>query len=216
MSEKECRFCLDEHETKTNRLISPCSCRGTQKYVHEACLNEWRNINRESNNYTNCNECNVKYIISTKYPIEKCVANVTWKYMSLTFFLYYATTGMFYAIVDNNSIENSFSLASLYSSTSFIGIFFLYTLGCIFRKKTYVTFATIPFLYTLFFAFHFHYNRLFFDEEESKTYFTFYMSIINVLPFICLLNTHNTILHIMNNKENYEITENYSLDFHLV
>jgi hypothetical protein len=214
MSEKECRFCLDEHETKSNRLISPCSCKGTQKYVHEVCLNGWRNLNKESINYTNCNECNVKYIISSKYPIEKCVANITWKYMSFTFCLYYATTGVFYAIVNN--IENSFSLATFYSSTSLIGVFFLYTLRCIFRKKVYVTFATIPFLYTLFFAFHFQYNKLFFDEVESNTYFTFYMSIINVLPFFCLLNTHNTILHIMNNTENYEITENYLLDFQLV
>ena len=42
------------------------------------------------------------------------------------------------------------------------------------------------------------------------------MSLLDILPIIGLLNTHNTILHIMNNVENHEVTENYLLDLHLV
>ena len=33
----ECRICLENGETA---LITPCNCRGSQKYVHLECLNK--------------------------------------------------------------------------------------------------------------------------------------------------------------------------------
>jgi E3 ubiquitin-protein ligase DOA10 len=35
-----CRICLSEEEPD-NCLISPCSCTGSMKYIHETCLKEW-------------------------------------------------------------------------------------------------------------------------------------------------------------------------------
>ena len=32
-------ICLEKD--KIENLISPCLCRGTTKYIHEKCLNEW-------------------------------------------------------------------------------------------------------------------------------------------------------------------------------
>ena len=48
----ECRICLEEDEICN--LISPCLCRGTTKYIHEKCLNEWRILseNRDIENET--------------------------------------------------------------------------------------------------------------------------------------------------------------------
>ena len=216
MSEKECRFCLDGYETKSNRLISPCLCRGTQKYVHEACLHQWRHLNRESRHYTNCNECNIEYVLSTKYPMETCIMNLTWKYMTLKLFFYYLTTASYYEIIGDDHVEESYSLASFCSSTTSMGIFFFYALKQISRKKLYFKLAMLPILNTLFIIFHYQYNRFFFENNTSNKHFTFYMSLLDILPIIGLLNTHNTILHIMNNVENHEVTENYLLDLHLV
>ena len=39
-SEYQCRICLDD-DLKEN-LCSPCKCKGSQKYVHERCLNTFR------------------------------------------------------------------------------------------------------------------------------------------------------------------------------
>ena len=29
----------------TKMMINPCLCKGTQKYVHRECLNQWRSVN---------------------------------------------------------------------------------------------------------------------------------------------------------------------------
>ena len=83
-------------------------------------------------------------------------------------------------------------------------------------KKLYFRLAMLPILNTLFIIFHYQYNRFFFENNTSNKHFTFYMSLLDILPIIGLLNTHNTILHITNNVENHEVTENYLLDLHLV
>ncbi|GBF93078.1 hypothetical protein Rsub_05689 [Raphidocelis subcapitata] len=38
-----CRFCLCS-EAKPARLISPCKCKGTLRYVHRACLHKWQAV----------------------------------------------------------------------------------------------------------------------------------------------------------------------------
>uniref|UniRef100_A0A0E0CF07 RING-CH-type domain-containing protein n=1 Tax=Oryza meridionalis TaxID=40149 RepID=A0A0E0CF07_9ORYZ len=35
----QCRICLDN---EGDDLIAPCHCKGTQKYVHRSCLDNWR------------------------------------------------------------------------------------------------------------------------------------------------------------------------------
>uniref|UniRef100_A0A2P2KMM1 RING-CH-type domain-containing protein n=1 Tax=Rhizophora mucronata TaxID=61149 RepID=A0A2P2KMM1_RHIMU len=35
----QCRICLD---SGGEDIIAPCQCRGTQKYVHRSCLDNWR------------------------------------------------------------------------------------------------------------------------------------------------------------------------------
>ncbi len=39
-----CRFCLDEHNRDENKLVSPCRCIGSVKYVHIKCLLRWRTV----------------------------------------------------------------------------------------------------------------------------------------------------------------------------
>ncbi|RKU44711.1 hypothetical protein DL546_006701 [Coniochaeta pulveracea] len=49
----------------SGRLISPCKCRGTQKYVHEGCLQAWRRASPLSDrNYWSCPTCKFSYRMS--------------------------------------------------------------------------------------------------------------------------------------------------------
>lgn len=51
-------------DPSSGRLIRPCKCKGTQSYVHEGCLNEWRyaDTSRERN-YFKCPTCGYSYRI---------------------------------------------------------------------------------------------------------------------------------------------------------
>ena len=37
ISEIKCRVCFESH----GKIISPCLCRGSVKYIHEECMNKW-------------------------------------------------------------------------------------------------------------------------------------------------------------------------------
>lgn len=65
-----CRFCLDQDNL--SNLISPCKCTGSQKYIHEQCLNKWQEtmiknyfLNHEIfsiSQVTCCKVCKTNYI----------------------------------------------------------------------------------------------------------------------------------------------------------
>lgn len=50
-------------DPKAGRFIRPCKCKGSSKYVHEACLNAWRHSDRgyERRNYWECQTCFFPY-----------------------------------------------------------------------------------------------------------------------------------------------------------
>ena len=83
---RQCRICLETVQPKTNmpsesipgflqsspnvtyedengRLIRPCHCKGSSKYVHEACLQAWRHADPSygRRNYWQCPTCGFKY-----------------------------------------------------------------------------------------------------------------------------------------------------------
>jgi hypothetical protein len=57
-----CRICLIETPSIVD-IIVPCLCRGSAKYVHRKCLDDWRSQNPENDNFIRCNECRFHYII---------------------------------------------------------------------------------------------------------------------------------------------------------
>lgn len=67
--EKTCRICLSGAEdgrpsinrTNLGRLISPCRCRGTMKYVHITCLNTWRYSSPNAKSVYQCDQCKYRY-----------------------------------------------------------------------------------------------------------------------------------------------------------
>lgn len=49
-------------DPELGRLISPCKCKGSQRYVHEGCLQAWRNASPLSDrNYWRCPTCHFEY-----------------------------------------------------------------------------------------------------------------------------------------------------------
>lgn len=58
--ENQCRICLGEETSVENRLFSPCLCRGSQRYIHEQCLQQWRQSHLNQSLYR-CATCLYHY-----------------------------------------------------------------------------------------------------------------------------------------------------------
>jgi putative transcriptional regulator len=74
-SSRKCRICLEIQEENDlrqgNDLISPCNCRGTQKYVHKICLAEWQRVAILQPNPRRAYECSVCKTAFSFQPKEK-------------------------------------------------------------------------------------------------------------------------------------------------
>ncbi|KAL9254144.1 E3 ubiquitin-protein ligase MARCHF8-like protein [Drosera capensis] len=63
----QCRICLDNGGED---LIAPCHCKGTQKYVHRSCLDNWRST-KEGFAFAHCTECRAKFILRANVPSDR-------------------------------------------------------------------------------------------------------------------------------------------------
>lgn len=67
---KVCRYCFDD-ETENNKLITPCKCKGSAKYIHEECLNNWIFQLIQGNMEKKCEVC--KYVFKIEITSKsKC------------------------------------------------------------------------------------------------------------------------------------------------
>jgi E3 ubiquitin-protein ligase DOA10 len=64
----QCRICLEEDEL--DKLMSPCKCSGTSKYVHKYCLNKWIIISKK---HEKCNVCNADYARACLYNFSELI-----------------------------------------------------------------------------------------------------------------------------------------------
>ena len=53
----------ESSDPETGRLLRPCKCKGSSKYVHESCLQAWRHADPEygKRNYWQCPTCGFRY-----------------------------------------------------------------------------------------------------------------------------------------------------------
>jgi len=65
-----CRICLED-ESDIDKLISPCRCSGSSKYVHLDCLQTWRRTSRGGIGENKCMECHTEYLIRKTYDRER-------------------------------------------------------------------------------------------------------------------------------------------------
>eukprot|EP00051_Salpingoeca_urceolata_P012704 m.157223 g.157223 ORF g.157223 m.157223 type:complete len:332 (+) comp17578_c3_seq1:53-1048(+) len=61
--EKMCRICfgVEQQDTLLGRLFSPCQCRGSMRFVHTGCLDQWRHASVKSTSYFQCDQCGFRY-----------------------------------------------------------------------------------------------------------------------------------------------------------
>ena len=59
------RVRFESEDPTLGRLVSPCKCKGTQKYVHEGCLQLWRQASPLTDrNFWRCPTCGFEYRLS--------------------------------------------------------------------------------------------------------------------------------------------------------
>ena len=60
-----CRICFGSaFENGLGRLISPCMCAGTMRYVHVDCLNDWRGHSANPRSFYECDQCHYQYNVA--------------------------------------------------------------------------------------------------------------------------------------------------------
>ena len=57
--EPMCRICLGDEED--GRLISPCLCKGSMRFVHVECLTMWRTSSANKESFFACDSCKYRY-----------------------------------------------------------------------------------------------------------------------------------------------------------
>jgi len=70
MAKDICRFCLEEETSIANPFLTPCACIGTNRYVHSACLTQWRNLTTVETHKIKCQLCLTYYVLPRKWPLE--------------------------------------------------------------------------------------------------------------------------------------------------
>ncbi|CAO2203991.1 unnamed protein product [Urochloa humidicola] len=58
-----CCICLS---SDGNGLISPCMCKGTQQFVHRACLDHWRAV-KEGTAFSHCTTCKAQFHLRVEF-----------------------------------------------------------------------------------------------------------------------------------------------------
>lgn len=100
-----CRICL-EKEKANAKLITPCLCKGTMRYVHNLCLKKWLEENNikidiKNKDDAHCEICKAKYKIKIIKKItvdrEKCKRFVT-KYVGTSIVFIGIIIGFIYCL----------------------------------------------------------------------------------------------------------------------
>ena len=55
VEEKTCRLCWGDEDD--GPLVQPCACRGTAKFIHSHCLEEWRRTSPKEDAAYRCCQC---------------------------------------------------------------------------------------------------------------------------------------------------------------
>ncbi|KAI9019739.1 hypothetical protein DFJ74DRAFT_707807 [Hyaloraphidium curvatum] len=77
--DKLCRICFGgvEEEPELGRLFSPCLCKGTMRYVHINCLNEWRRKGVRQESFYQCDQCKYRFAFRRTWWANVVMSEVT-------------------------------------------------------------------------------------------------------------------------------------------
>lgn len=89
VDEHRCRICLesdDDENSESGKLISPCLCKGSSRYIHLGCLEQWRAMSPRKTSAFSCDTCHYHYSFTRPF-----MANI----LGHRWFLHGVTTAMF-------------------------------------------------------------------------------------------------------------------------
>lgn len=93
--DRTCRICFSP-ESSEEKLISPCKCRGTSKWIHLSCLNEWRTHSQNSKSYYRCDQCHYEYSFRRTDLANLLLSRYTLLLLTCLAFLFAAFVGGFF------------------------------------------------------------------------------------------------------------------------
>jgi len=76
--DRACRICLDTESEEDNPLISPCRCSGSMRFVHRACLDEWRISCFNPKALVSCTTCQTPFRTRYEGPGEEPTGRRWW------------------------------------------------------------------------------------------------------------------------------------------
>ena len=91
-----CRVCFED-EADTDKLIAPCRCKGSSKYIHQACLRTWLMTQMRERIEAKCEVCKYLFNVEVK-EIKKCDPRTSMK-TNPYFICYFCTLLMIIAIL---------------------------------------------------------------------------------------------------------------------
>ena len=70
-NERLCKICLDDEETQNmGKLITPCQCSGSVRFVHDECLKTWIISKKMDLEKTSCELCKIKFTMKIAYTLK--------------------------------------------------------------------------------------------------------------------------------------------------
>jgi len=91
-----CRICFDSESTEDNPLLAPCKCAGSMRYIHRACLDQWRVHTFNPQALVGCTTCCAEF----RYQYKGGTKETWWVrfakdlacYLGIRFFAFFAAT----------------------------------------------------------------------------------------------------------------------------
>ena len=130
-----CRICYGTAED--GRLIKPCKCSGSVRYIHVSCLDKWRMTSANQNNAVRCDMCHYEYQFS-RVLLAKFLQNP--KFISFVSFLIIAITvlliayfirAFFYLVLGVKLTKTTWALSSKIVWWAILLIGFVFALFCL-------------------------------------------------------------------------------------
>lgn len=85
-------------DPESGRLIRPCKCKGSMKWIHEGCLTEWRRQDPGSSNYWQCTTCHFEYRLQ-RINLSRAISNKATQ-ITLTMFILFITVFLLGFVAD--------------------------------------------------------------------------------------------------------------------
>ena len=143
-----CRICFENDNE--NNLLHPCKCSGGYKYVHKQCLNEWRTMSPNSENYNRCEVCHYNYKITSKPTFQiQIFKNIIKNFFGFIVFSYVIMYILGYCIISidkSNQLLNDFHICTykgnhtVFLNNKKTGV---YNCNGIIEKKNYFIFYSL-------------------------------------------------------------------------